>query len=237
MTENNAEMTNELTVNIGAGDLLNLLGNTLLFASKDSTLPVLNAVQLHLDGDALTAYATDRYRLARARFQTRGVVSGDPLLLPKMLMTRSVVDQFVKVLKGDKKGLNNNALLTAVIGKPSKFDGYRVTAWRLEYGNANVRTDQDLPGDYPKIAQLFPNVAPNEPVGMFAFKPEFLADMGKVKDLANTGKGWNSEPLRIVGNGSPSKPTSFYRFDWFEGLLMPVRMPAGTEYGNYNLAA
>lgn len=224
----NATEPRELTLAMGAGDLLNMLGNTVLFASKDDAIPVLCTVKLSVKDQHVTAYATDRYRLARVKRPVK-LVEGDWASVPHALMERSVVDAFVKLLKGEKHALKQNldAHLIATVERD------RVVSWRIMAGNSQSSMGQTVEAEFPRIESLFPDREPTDPAGMMAFNPAFLADMAKVKDLTTR----DNEPLRLVGGSNSGKPASFYRYDWFEGLLMPVRLPVGSTFGNYNLAA
>lgn len=221
--------TTELTFVMASRDLLNALANTVVFASKDATLPILCAVMLEVEDGHLTAYATDRYRLARVRVPMQADAVGD---MPQLIMSRKIVDQFVKHLKGDMKLVKYGASahLTA------RVDGGQVVSWALSFNGVATEATESLDGQYPKIKQLFPEAQPSEPAGLMAFNPALLADMGKIKDHAPSDRYANNEPLRIVGGGSQGKPTSFFRFTWFEALLMPVRVADGA-YGNFGLAA
>lgn len=219
-----------LNLSMKAGDMLNMLGNTLLFASKDDTLPVLCALKLEVSGSEVTAYGTDRYRLARVRMPL-SLTEGDWSSIPEVLMDRSVVERFVKLLKGEKLALKQgyDAHLIA------KVERGVLVSWEVVAGDTRATAPQYITSAFPKLKSLFPSSAPSEPCGLMAFSSAFLVDMGKVKDLAVGGR--DHEPIRLVGASSSNKPTSFYKYDWFEGLLMPTRLPADAEYGNYNLAA
>jgi hypothetical protein len=53
-----------MTVTIPTTDLCGILADTVPFASPDTEVPVLNAIRIEWDGNALHAMATDRYRIA-----------------------------------------------------------------------------------------------------------------------------------------------------------------------------
>ncbi|WP_346921938.1 hypothetical protein [Glutamicibacter creatinolyticus] len=238
--------TREIVFTAAAGDMLNLLANLAPFTSKDQTTPVLNHIQSRPGNDDLTGYATDRYRLARVTIPAPSIV-GDLEGVEGLLMPRAGAESLAKVLKGLKKDLvtakfgddvdsirfAGRVTLTAtveVLKDRSVTRAPRVIRWELSTHDATASHSVDMDSDFPRLAQLFPDQMANDPVGMMAFDPEKLATFAKVKDYSAQGRYENNCPLRIIGQQSPNKPVSLFRFNWFEGLLMPVRMPEQASY-------
>ncbi|WP_313812388.1 DNA polymerase III subunit beta [Glutamicibacter sp.] len=108
-------------------------------ASKDDTLPILTSIALDFSTDKVTAYATDRYRLARSWFPTRCDFDGQFLIkLTEWKRIRTLLDK-----PGDMK-----LTLSGPVGAKS-LDHLMM---RSESFSASTLC---VSGEYPKIKPLF----------------------------------------------------------------------------------
>jgi DNA polymerase-3 subunit beta len=118
------------------------------FASRDTTLPVLNSVRVRLTkGGNITAHATDRYRLGEYRYDT--VVADDV----QVLIARDTV-----------------ALLPKVFGKVANVDlawssGSDTTWIQFRSGTTTMTLQSRQNMDFPKVEALLPE-APHTTVTM-----------------------------------------------------------------------
>jgi hypothetical protein len=193
-----------------------LIKPILPFASKDTTLPILNAIHLAPLNDKLTAYATDRYRLGRMRLplvDAEGFQATIPVATVKWLLT---------VFKVKDK---ENRVTLAM----KDDETVRVTG-STQWGPAISAEISLTLGDYPKIHTLFPeDIAKYEHAASAAVNGQFLADMGAV-----AGWGYGVPPVEIRMTGlNQNKAVLFSHtvddYAEFAGLLMPMRMPSASE--------
>lgn len=115
-----------------------LISSVLHAVGKDGTLPILASVQLVITQDRITAFATDRYRLARAWMPISAGFEG------KFLLRHEYWKRIAPVLKG--------AEMTLQFHLDTAYDSED----RLTISGEGYRTViMGLSGSYPKINELF----------------------------------------------------------------------------------
>ena len=183
-------------VEVEGESLLTLLEGVSTHASKDKSLPTLNAVQLEGEGGALVARATDRYRLIEG---TLHALDGR---LDISLVSLEDIKKVITLLKSHKL----HRVQLSRIG-----DALTVSA----LGDAVTFTL--LEGKYPPVEQLLSD-SEKEPVAVesMAFNPAYMADYGKI---AGKGEGiklyfhGEKKPMRVRITGN--------KVTW-RALLMPM---------------
>ncbi|TLP95095.1 DNA polymerase III subunit beta [Nesterenkonia salmonea] len=111
-------------------------------AARDDTLPLLTAVKLEIEGETITFFATDRYRLAMREITWR---PSDPSISTSLQIKAKTLNEVAKSLAGAgdlSLAISND---DALVGFSS--GGRRTTSTLVD-------------GDYPKIRQLFPEETP-----------------------------------------------------------------------------
>ena len=177
--------------------LLTLLEGVSTHASKDKSLPVLNAVQLESEGGALVARATDRYRLIEGTLQA---LDGR---LDSSLVSLDDIKRIITLCKAHKA----HRVQLSRIG-----DTLTVSA----LGDAT--TFNLVEGKYPPVLQLLTD-SESEPVAVdsMAFNPALVADYAKI---AGKGEGiklyfhGEMKPMRVRITGN--------KVTW-RALLMPMK--------------
>ena len=200
MTENKGETTgageNLSFIELEGGQLLTLLEGVATHASKDKSLPTLNAVEVEGGGGAFTARATDRYRLIEG--QARGLEGS----LDKSLISLEDIKRIITLAKEHKSNLVSltrlgNALSVSSLG--------------------NVATFNLVAGQYPPTEKLF-NDSEGEPspIEGVAFNPALMADYAKI-----AGKG---EAIKIYfyGKNKPMRVRITGDKILWRALLMPM---------------
>jgi DNA polymerase III sliding clamp (beta) subunit (PCNA family) len=183
-------------VEVEGETLLQLLEGVSTHASKDKSLPTLNAVQLESEGGALTARATDRYRLIE------GTVKSLDGRLDVSLVSLEDIKRIITLCKAHKA---NRVQLSRI--------GDALTVSSL--GDAVTFTL--LEGKYPPVQQLLTD-SESEPVAVdaMAFNPALMADYAKI-----VGKG---EGIKVYFHGE-KKPMRVRitgdKVTW-RALLMPM---------------
>ena len=205
--------------NINAANLENALRNTILFASTDKALPVLNAVQVHARDGEVTTNATDRYVLGYARAQSTDVtVIHEP---GTVLLSVADCKDLANALKAERDRTDS----TPVNLTHDRGNG-KVTA-TFPWTGAQ-RTYLAVEGDYPKIRALFPDRVPSNPVAApWAMSPKILKVIASLKD--HRGRRGGVESVTFAPTENPSKPLPFMYGDWFRGLAMPIRLTDDVE--------
>lgn len=111
-------------------------------AARDDTLPLLTAVKLEIEGDTITFFATDRYRLAMREITWRPT---DPSISTSLQIKAKTLSEVAKSLAGAGD-------LALAISDDDALVGF---------SSGGRRTTSTLvDGDYPKIRQLFPEETP-----------------------------------------------------------------------------
>ncbi|WP_120004034.1 DNA polymerase III subunit beta [Nesterenkonia muleiensis] len=111
-------------------------------AARDDTLPLLTAVKLEIEGETITFFATDRYRLAMREITWR---PSDPSISTSLQIKAKTLNEVAKSLAGAGDLAISISDDDALVGFSS--GGRRTTSTLVD-------------GDYPKIRQLFPEETP-----------------------------------------------------------------------------
>lgn len=186
------------TVETKSSSLVELLEGASTQASKDKSLPTLNAVLLAGEGGYLIATATDRYRLIEGKIELE---SGQGLssTLVSLTDTKRIIG-LLKENRADWVSLNRiGDLLTVSV-------------------NEGSITVQLLNGTFPPTAHLLKAVEGEPvPVSSMAFNPALFADYSKI-----AGKG-AAIKVYFSGEGKPMcMRLTGKRVEW-RALLMPMR--------------
>ena len=202
--------------NASNANLDNALRNTVLFASKDTMLPVLCAVQFAVRGGELVLTATDRYMLAFAHVERRG--DGTEVHAPgSFLLSVADAKDLLATLKrtrgADRGGVH-------VVDIEHDTDEGRVT-FRMEWGQTE-RTYRTVEGNYPNVLGLFPANADKGHDSEWGLDPKLVKVLGSLKDHRLSP---SLQPhLRFSPALEPAKPLPFKLGGWLRGLIMPVRL-------------
>jgi DNA polymerase III sliding clamp (beta) subunit (PCNA family) len=184
-------------IEVEGASLLTLLEGVSTHASKDKSLPVLNAVQLEGEGGAIIARATDRYRLIEGTLQA---LEGR---LDSSLVSLDDIKRIITLCKAHKA---NRVQLSRI--------GETLTVSSL----GDAITFDLLAGTYPPVLQLLTD-SESDPVAVdsMAFNPMLVADYAKI---AGKGEGiklyfkGEMKPMRVRITGD--------KVTW-RALLMPMR--------------
>lgn len=183
-------------VEVEGESLLTLLEGVSSHASKEKSLPTLNAVQIEGAGGDLIARATDRYRLIEGavRYSDGGI---DP-----SLVSLDDIKKIITLLKSHKAHLVNihrvgNALTVSSLGDAITFTL--------------------IDGNYPPMQQLLSD-SEGEPSAVegVAFNPAFMADYAKI-----AGKG-NAIKIYFTGKNKPMRVRITGDDITWRALLMPM---------------
>ncbi len=184
-------------IEIEGGQLLTLLEGVSTHAGRDKSLPVLNAVEIEGGGGALTARATDRYRLIEG--QARGLEGS----LDKALISLEDIKRIITLAKAHKNNLVSitrlgNALSVSSLG--------------------NVATFNLVEGTFPPTNELFDkSEGEPSPIEGVAFNPALMADYAKI-----AGKG-AAIKIYFTGEGKPMRVRITSDTINWRALLMPMR--------------
>lgn len=193
-------------------ELSTFIAGAVTFASKDSMLPVLNAVRFETGEDGTQyLYATDRYRLARYRFTDTDT--------PGVTATMSVAD--AKILVAVLKGRHARE----VVSLTTDEDGSRLTL--TDMTGAVIWQAGTVVGDYPAVTRIMDTWEPRgkDEDHRYGYNPDYLGSFsGKAIRGTMTLTEYRGTAL-IVEPGAGRKGTRITFGDRFEGLLMPVRVP------------
>jgi DNA polymerase III sliding clamp (beta) subunit (PCNA family) len=185
-------------VEVEGESLLTLLEGVSSHASKDKSLPNLNAVQLVGEGGDLIARATDRYRLIEGALRYK---EGD---LEESLISLEDIKKIITLLKGHKSYLINISRMGDLL-QVSTALAFSVTFTLLE-------------GKYPPMEELLVK-SEGEPVAVesMAFNPAFMSDYVKI-----AGKG---EGIKVYFNGEKKAMRVRITGDkvTWRALLMPMQ--------------
>jgi DNA polymerase III sliding clamp (beta) subunit (PCNA family) len=183
-------------VELEGESLLELLEGVASHASKDKSLPTLNAVQIESEGGLFKARATDRYRLIEASLP---ILDGR---LDISLVSLEDIKRIITLCKAHKANLVQLSRIGDALTISSLGDAITFTL---------------LEGKYPPTEQLFSN-SEGEPSAIegVAFNPALMADYAKI-----AGKG---AAIKIYFNGH-NKPMRVRitgdKITW-RALLMPM---------------
>jgi DNA polymerase III sliding clamp (beta) subunit (PCNA family) len=199
--ENKSETT-------GAGESVKIMGALLLellegvssHASKDKSLPTLNAVEVEGKGGLLIARATDRYRLIEG--QARALEGYLECSLDKALISLDDTKRIITLLKDQKSSImsvtrDDNSLTVSVLDN-------------------SVRV-KVLGSTFPPTSELF-DKSEGEPSAVegVAFNPALMADYSKI-----AGKG-AAIKIYFTGENKPMRVRITSDTINWRALLMPM---------------
>ena len=184
-------------VEVEGESLLTLLEGVSSHASKDKSLPTLNAVQIESESGDLIARATDRYRLIE------GTIKSLDGRLDPSLVSLDDIKRLITLCKAHKA---NRVQLSRI--------GDTLTVSSL--GDAITFTLRE--GNFPPTQELFAK-SESEPVAVegVAFNPAFMADYAKI-----AGKN-AAIKVYFTGEGKPMRVRITGDAVAWRALLMPMR--------------
>jgi DNA polymerase III sliding clamp (beta) subunit (PCNA family) len=197
----------ETTHTVGAQELGRVLHNAALFASKDAARPILNGIEVSINGK-VEATGTDSYRLGHDECPTLSG-SGEATMVLEAKEVTAIAKELLKA------GSYAEATITttdAIV--PGGSEGTEVTiklagrTWVL----------LSVYGTYPQWRMLIPAENATGEVSTIGLNADMLASFAKVKSDASP-KG--TMRLRFL---SPTKPVVVSIGTSFCGVQMPVRM-------------
>lgn len=211
-------------ITLPAADLHNALANSILFASTDDSIPVLNAVYFQYKSaqKTLVAWATDRYQLVTIKVADNIESDLDDF---EFLISVDDIKAMTTTLRGYKKFSDPDIQL-------------EITDEKIEliYFQDIERTQvvPHTPGQYPKIGSLLTNALDGEVktpgfnnalLSLDAFNQKFIENTAKLKDR-RTRSRQDSMLYGIVGttHDKNTQKLIFWKGDWAVGLLMPIRI-------------
>ena len=204
--------------NASNANLDNALRNAVLFASKDTALPVLCAVHFAVRGGELVLTATDRYVLAFAHVERRGDDTTWVHAPGSFLLSTADAKDLLAALKR-ARGADRGG--THVVDIEHDVESGRVT-FRMEWGQTE-RTYRTVEGNYPSVLGLFPATADKGHDSEWGLAPKIAKVLGSLKDHRESRS--NLQPhLRFSPAPEPGKPLPFKLGGWLRGLVMPVRL-------------
>lgn len=127
---------------VDGNDFAKAVSQVISAAARDDTLPLLTAVKLEIEGETITFFATDRYRLAMREITWR---PSDPSISTSLQIKAKTLNEVAKSLAGGGDLSISISENDALVGFSS--GGRRTTSTLVD-------------GDYPKIRQLFPEQTP-----------------------------------------------------------------------------
>ena len=183
-------------VELEGESLLELLEGVASHASKDKSLPTLNAVQIESEGGLFKARATDRYRLLEASLPT---LDGR---LDTSLVSLEDIKRIITLCKAHKANLVQLSRIGDALTISSLGDAITFTL---------------IDANYPPTAHILAD-SEVEPVAItsVAFNPAFMADYAKIAGKGEAIKIYftgNNKPMRVRITGG--------KITW-RALLMPM---------------
>ena len=184
-------------VELEGESLLELLEGVASHASKDKSLPTLNAVQIESEGGLFKARATDRYRLLEASLPS---LDGR---LDTSLVSLEDIKRIITLCKAHKANLVQLSRIGDALTISSLGDAITFTL---------------IDANYPPTAHILAD-SEVEPVAIasVAFNPAFMADYAKIAGKGEAIKIYftgNNKPMRVRITGG--------KITW-RALLMPMR--------------
>ncbi len=184
-------------VEVEGATLLQLLEGVSSHASKDKSLPILNALEVHASEGCFWATATDRYRLIE------GTIKSLDGRLDVSLVSLEDIKRIITLCKAHKA---NRVQLSRI--------GNTLTISSL----ADAITFALLEGKSPPTEALFLK-SEGDPVAVtaMAFNPALMADYAKI-----AGKGAGIK-VYFMGEGKPMRVRITGDAITWRALLMPMR--------------
>lgn len=183
--------------------------NALLGASKDTTLPMINAVLFADHGRGQTVFGTNRYLITRTNLTLQP--GHEPLACALQVNQARLLDRFLGAVAEPKGWVNLNV----------SQDGQRL----------NVTTERNLAitlpltmGTVPKVAAIFDKHEPATVRGWtksaLGFNTEYLGQISKLRSDA-----WNDTTMVFHPGKERGSAMMFKLGDAVDGVIMPVRVP------------
>lgn len=173
------------------------------FASRDDATPVIQSVSIQQHVKTVTAYATDRYRVAEMVIENENyvVVNDSPLIVSAKAMT-----QFAKMTPKGSTGEITIRYIEEEFAKRIEFS--------TPHGHLFSDTlNQTHSGNYPPVARLFPERdAEKLPFNPLTLNTNFVASAAKLftPGECNTTPAKRSANFEFSGtvseNANPKKP-------------------------------
>jgi hypothetical protein len=192
-----------------ASDVRDWLAPALHFAGRDDMLPVLCAVHLSLEGNTLTAVATDRF-VAGVFTQP---VEGDDLEPFELLLPRSAVSGLLSMFYPRKKRRSDGRMIRFTVkGQHLELAGTTV------HGYPASIVLEGMDGQFPKVAALVDKACQEQerPLATSGFRADFLGLMRHVVRDRN-------EPVQLF-TAQGRHGMGIKVGDYFRGVMMPRRI-------------
>lgn len=190
-----------------ASELARIIDDAAIFAGRDSTLPMLNAIRFESTAENLLAVSTDRFVMGAsiANYHQAGGTEFD------ITLKLSQAQMVAKIAKSTKAAFTDVTL--TVTDENVTFDftsGESLTV-------PNLAGSLEFP-DWRKFITSRTEDAEGS-TKVIGFNPVYLAKFSRVT---------NARQLTMKTTG-PDKPMLVSIGDSFIGLVMPVRLPGGAE--------
>lgn len=169
------------------------------FTSKDTSLPVLNAVNIVAEGDKITVSSTDRYVLAESTITVENW-EGE---------TASAI-----IVASDITNWKNLAKTS------ERFQLTLSDKWELDSFTSKA-TGMTVNADYPKVGSLFPEDRTLHPINPTTLSVTNLDKLGKFSRAAGiptTERHWKIGQSRPEGNRAPI----IALIEGTRALIMPI---------------
>lgn len=178
------------------------------------TLPILCQVKLETTAASLMATPTDRYQLARTRAEY--VDSAFPETgMPETLISRDDLKTLLPMLKTRRD---------AVVGLAATPE--TITVRFYDTGQQATFPNTATMGEFPKLRALFRGHEEGTAAAQFGINAANL----KALTMTALRHGARREALHFsLSPAGAAKPIAWTLDDWAEGLIMPVRLPAGAS--------
>lgn len=188
-------------------DLARALNDAIIFASRDTTLPMINAVRLESTRRNLVAVATDRFTLgssAATYTDGKGPAFSATLRLPHAQLLAHVAKSFRRSTFEDARLTFRSGVLTCAFSTGEKVSVPELTSdvpfpdWR------SILRSHD--GDGDEIAAI-------------ALNPAYMAKFSRVRDARKM----------VCSFSGPRKPVKVTIGDQFFGVCMPMHRESPAE--------
>jgi hypothetical protein len=205
-----------------ASDVRDWLAPALHFAGRDDMLPILCAVKISLEGNTLTAVATDRF-VAGVFTQT---VEGDDLAPFELLLPRSAVSGLLSMFYPRKKRRSDGRMIRFTVkGQHLELAGTTV------HGYPASIVLEGMGGQFPKVAEIVEKACQEQeqPATLTGFNAGLLALVRHVvRDPRHevlevyTSRG-TPDGVPNMQPGTGVGPMGVSVGDYFRGCIMPRR--------------
>lgn len=210
-------MTNKTIIAIDGANLRRIVAAA-AFAGTDKTLPVLTAVNLVIEGDTLTAFATDRYKLIEAEIVAD--ILGDDR---SAMLGPDAIKAFRAATS--KQATAKHSFTLVIEG-----DTPMTSKWTLTDASGILASGGLIDGQYPNVRGLFPKT---DVLAPFAARldPRVLSALADFDRISRAdSRGW------AFGSTGVNKAIVAATTD-ARALIMPVRVfdekAAGELYGGH----